>query len=336
MAISKVERLMNLVICLLATRQFLTAEKIRHLVAGYDEESNYDAFSRMFERDKNELRDLGVPLETGQASRFGTVEGYRINRDAYELPDIDLTSEEAAAVAIAVQLWESPELTSAAQGALMKLRAAGVVVDQDPAAPVVTALPARTRGSEPALEKLLAAVDAGRAVRFEHRPARNEPYRTRTVEPWGVVTHDGRWYLVGHDVDRDATRTFRLSRIGDDVVAFGPENAVHKPAGVDLRAMVDRIVGTGGVAGTATVVVRDGRAQELRRLGRAVSRRTVGDWDGTVLEVPVRSWDWVARLIAGYGEDALVLAPPDLRGDVMDKLRAAAVVGENPGMETAR
>ncbi|MFC4604515.1 helix-turn-helix transcriptional regulator [Rhodococcus kronopolitis] len=328
MAISKVERLMNLVICLLATRQFLTAEKIRQLVAGYDEESNYDAFSRMFERDKNELRDLGVPLETGQASRFGTVEGYRINRDAYELPEIDLTSEEAASVAIAVQLWESPELVSAAQNALMKLRAAGVVVDQESPGPVVTALPARTRGSEPALEKLLAAVDAGRAVRFEHRPARNEPFRTRTVEPWGVVTHDGRWYLIGHDVDRGATRTFRLSRIGDDVVAFGPHNAVHKPAGVDLREMVGRVVGARGVTGTATVAVRDGRAQELRRLGRAVDTRTVGDWSGTVLEVPVRSWDWVSRLIAGYGEDALVLGPPDLREDVMDKLRAAAGSGE--------
>jgi proteasome accessory factor B len=322
-AITKVERLMNLVICLLSTRQFLTAEKIRHSVAGYDESASYEAFSRMFERDKNELRDLGVPLETGQASRFGTVEGYRINRDAYELPDIDLSSEEAAAVAIAVQLWESPELSSAAQGALLKLRAAGVVVDQDSASAIITALPARSRGSEPALEKLLAAVDAGQSVRFEHRSARNEPLRTRTVQPWGVVTHAGRWYLVGHDTDRDATRTFRLSRIGDDVTAFGPVNSVHKPDGVDLRQIVDRIVGSGGVAGIATVWVADGRAQELRRLGRAASDRTVRGKPGTMLEVPVRSWDWVARLIAGYGEDALVFEPAELKEDVLDKLRAA-------------
>jgi len=322
-AITKVERLMNLVICLLSTRQFLTAEKIRHSVAGYDESASYEAFSRMFERDKNELRDLGVPLETGQASRFGTVEGYRINRDAYELPDIDLSSEEAAAVAIAVQLWESPELSSAAQGALLKLRAAGVVVDQDSASAIITALPARSRGSEPALEKLLAAVDAGQSVRFEHRSARNEPLRTRTVQPWGVVTHAGRWYLVGHDTDRDATRTFRLSRIGDDVTAFGPVNSVHKPDGVDLRQIVDRIVGSGGVAGIATVWVADGRAQELRRLGRAGSERTVRGRPGTMLEVPVRSWDWVARLIAGYGEDALVFEPAELKEDVLDKLRSA-------------
>ena len=69
---------------------------------------------------------------------------------------------------------------------------------------------------------LLAAIDAGQAVTFPHRPSRSEPYTLRTVEPWGVVTYRGRWYLVGHDRDRDADRTFRLSRIGADVKAVGP------------------------------------------------------------------------------------------------------------------
>lgn len=324
MATSKVERLMNLVICLLSTRQFLTAEKIRQSVAGYEESASDEAFSRMFERDKNELRDLGVPLETGQASRFGTIEGYRISPEAYALPEIDLTSEESAAVAIAVRLLESPELTAAAQGAVLKLRAAGVVVDQESASALFTALPARIRGSEPVLEQVLAALEAGRAIRFEHRSAANAPFVTRTVEPWGVVTHDGRWYLVGHDLDRQATRTFRLSRIGEPVTAFGPAGAVHKPAGTDLRAVVARTVGTAGVSGTATVWVRDGRAQELRRLGRATSPGDIAGRAGTLLEVPVRSREWLSRLIAGYGEDAVVLAPDGLRDDVIARLTVAA------------
>ena len=324
MAISKVERLMNLVIALLSTRQYLTAERIRASVAGYDDSSSYEAFSRMFERDKNELRDLGVPLETGISSRYSTVEGYRINRDAYELPDIDLTSAEAAAVAVAVQLWESPELTSAAQSALLKLRAAGVQVDQESAASAVTAVPARSRGSEPALGKLLAAIDAGQAVRFDHRSAVNEPFRQRNVEPWGVVTHGGRWYLVGHDLDRDAVRTFRLSRIGDDVRPFGPPYKVTKPADVDLREIVDRITGSATISGTATVWVAEGRAQELRRLGRSVGSRTVGSRAGDLLEIPVRSWDWIARMITGHGADALVIDPAELREDVVSRVRAVA------------
>ncbi|WP_433613007.1 helix-turn-helix transcriptional regulator [Prescottella agglutinans] len=325
MAISKVERLMNLVICLLSTRQFLTAEKIRESVAGYDESASHEAFSRMFERDKNELRDLGIPLETGQANRFSGVEGYRINRDAYELPDVDLDAAEAAAVAVAVRLWGSPELMSTSQSALMKLRAAGVQVDSELAAVPVSAIPARTRGSESAMRQLLEAIDAGRVVTFQHRGAPTEPFVTRTVEPWGVVTLRGRWYLVGHDVDRDATRTFRLSRIGDPVRAIGPANVVRKPADVDLRTVVDAVTGAGSVTGVAVVWVAEGRATELRRLGTVRGTRELGSRPGAVLEIPVRSWDWTARLIAGHGVDALVLEPESLRSAVKEKLRFAAV-----------
>ena len=144
-AVSKVERLMNLVIALLSTRGYITAEKIRSSVAGYADSASDEAFSRMFERDKNELRDLGIPLETGRVSSFDPVEGYRINRDAYALPAVELTADEAAAVAVATQLWESPELITATQGALLKLRAAGV--DVDPDAPVAIASPAGSAGT---------------------------------------------------------------------------------------------------------------------------------------------------------------------------------------------
>ncbi|MFC8046008.1 helix-turn-helix transcriptional regulator [Nocardia sp. NPDC057353] len=322
MAISKVERLMNLVIALLSTRQFLPAERIRTSVAGYEDSASDEAFSRMFERDKNELRDLGIPLEVGPVGRFTSVEGYRINRDAYELPEIDLTSEEAAAVAVAVQMWESPELAAAAEGALLKLRAAGVHVETDAAIASVPAVPARTRGSEPVLNKLLGAVDAGRAVRFEHRARFDAPYLMRDVEPWGVVTHRGRWYLVGHDRDRDAVRTFRLSRIGDDITAHGPENAVRKPDGVDLREVVARVTGDSPVVGTAAVWVAEGRGRELRRRGTVTGTKVLAGRPGEVVELPVRSYGWLARLITGLGADALVLGPDELRTDVVARLRS--------------
>src|SRR6201993_4049874 len=110
---------MNLVIALLSTRTHISAERIRRVVAGYAACPTDEAFSRMFERDKNELRDLGIPLETGRVSKFDPVEGYRINREAYALPAVELTADEAAAVAVATQLWESPELITAPQGALL-------------------------------------------------------------------------------------------------------------------------------------------------------------------------------------------------------------------------
>src|SRR5580658_8862094 len=161
---------MNLVIALLSTRSYITAEKIRSSVAGYADSASDEAFSRMFERDKNELRDLGIPLETGRVSSFDPIEGYRINRDAYALPAVELTPDEAAAVAVATQLWESPELITATQGALLKLRAAGV--DVDPDAPIAIASPAGSlglRGSEDVLGALLSAIDSAQAVQFPHR-----------------------------------------------------------------------------------------------------------------------------------------------------------------------
>lgn len=330
MATSKVERLVNLVIALLSTRGYITAEKIRSSVAGYSDSASAEAFSRMFERDKNELRDLGIPLEVGRASAWDPTEGYRINRDAYALAPVDLTPDEAAAVAVATQLWESPELITATQGALLKLRAAGV--DVDPDAPVAIASPVGVpglRGSEDVLGILLSAIDSRRAVQFPHRPSRAEPYATRTVEPWGVVTEKGRWYLVGHDRDRDATRTFRLSRIGPDVTPIGPPGAVTVPEGIDLRKIVAQTVTDASAAlagGHARVWVADGRATALRRAGRLVGERRLGERDGEVIELDIRSTDQLARDIAGYGADAVALEPQSLRDEVLARLRAHAGV----------
>lgn len=328
MATSKVERLVNLVIALLSTRGYITAEKIRSSVAGYSDSPSVEAFSRMFERDKNELRDLGIPLEVGRVSALEPIEGYRINRDAYALSPVELTPDEAAAVAVATQLWESPELITATQGALLKLRAAGVDVDPlDTGAPVAIASAAAVsglRGSEDVLGILLSAIDSGQVVQFSHRPSRAEPYTVRTVEPWGVVTEKGRWYLVGHDRDRDATRVFRLSRIGAQVTPIGPAGATTVPAGVDLRSIVAQKVTEVPTGEQATVWVAEGRATALRRAGRSAGPRQLGGRDGEVIELEIRSSDRLAREITGYGADAIVLQPGSLRDDVLARLRAQA------------
>jgi len=321
---SKVERLMNLVIALLSTHSHLTADRIRANVVGYGECPTEEAFSRMFERDKSELRDLGIPLETGRVSSMDPVEGYRIRSGAYALPDIDLTPDEAAAVAVATKLWESPERIRAAQNAVLKLRAAGVEMDAgDEVAITTTTGPTGLRGSEAALGKLLSAIDDHRVIQFQHRPTPLGAYITRTVEPWGVVTARGRWYLVGHDQDRNATRVFRLSRIAD-VAAIGARGAVIQPDGVDLRATVDRAIGDAVTSGHATVWVADGRATALRRTGRSAGRRTIGGRGGEVFDIDVGALDWLAREVTGYGADALVLEPPSLRQEVLARLTAQA------------
>src|SRR6478735_2571856 len=154
MAAKRAERLVNLVIALLSTRQYVTAARIRSTVPGYEADDGSDradeAFKRMFERDKAELRDMGVPLETGRTSVFDTEDGYRIARAEYELPEITLTGEEAAAVGLALRLWESAQLAGAAHSARVKLKAAGIDVDTSRSIPLPPAahlrLPPSRRG----------------------------------------------------------------------------------------------------------------------------------------------------------------------------------------------
>jgi proteasome accessory factor B len=329
---ARAERLVNLVLCLLSTRQFLSAERIRAIVPGYADAASDDAFFRMFERDKNELRDLGIPLETGRRSAFDTQDGYRIARQDYELGEVELAADEAAAVALAARLWDSPELAGAARGALVKLRAAGVEVDEAAAAGVEP----KVRAAEPAFGPLLSAVQDGRVVRFEHRSSPNAEFRTRTVEPWGVVSWRGRWYLVGHDRDRDDVRCFRVSRIAVPVTPSGPRGAVHPPPGADLVGLVRRSAGPPPVSGTARVWVAEGRAVGLLRAGRITGPAEHRGRPGHALELELRNLDTVARWIAGHGPDVAVLEPPELAAAVRRAwTEAARVHGAAPVPEEA-
>lgn len=324
---------MNLVLCLLSTRQYLVADRIRTIVPGYGDTPTDEAFFRMFERDKSELRDLGVPLETGRNSAFDTVDGYRIARRDYELPDIELEPDEAAAVALAARLWDSPDLAGAARGALLKLRAAGVEVHDDDAA-----VQPRVRAAGPAFAGLLAAVQQQRAVRFEYRRHLGDPPQQRTLEPWGVVSWRGRWYVAGHDRGRDAPRCFRLSRILGDATPTGPAGAVVRPPGVDLLAMVGASSHQNhhddGRAATATLWLAAGRAQGMRRRARLLGSRTVDGVKGDLVEIDMHWPDTAARWIAGHGPDAVVVEPAWLRDMVVQRLAAAAGVAARTAVTT--
>jgi proteasome accessory factor B len=308
----RAERLVNLVLCLLSTRQYLTADRIRGIVPGYTDASSDEAFFRMFERDKAELRDLGVPLETGRNLTFDHADGYRIARRDYELGDIDLEPAEAAAVALAVRLWDAPELSGAARGALLKLRAAGVEVDEQALAVVEP----RVRTTEPAFTPLLAAARSGQVVRFDYRRAGSAEVTARTVEPWGVVSWRGRWYLVGHDRDREATRSFRLSRVVGDVATDREIGRMPRPADDDLLRIVAGSDGEAPSGVLARIWVAEGRAQGLRRQATVVRASEFDGERGDVLELELR--ESAAGWLAGYGPDVVVLEPDTLRKAVYE------------------
>ncbi|MFI6508927.1 helix-turn-helix transcriptional regulator [Streptosporangium sp. NPDC050855] len=312
----KTERLLNLVICLLATRRPLSAEHIRQAVPGYDAD-NDEAFQRMFERDKNELREIGIPIEVHK-DPWEEDPGYRIVRQAYELPEITLEPDEAAVVGLAAQVWQRASLAEAAGGALLKLRAGGVQTDEAHGV-LGGALELRVDTRDPSFPALWEAVRDRRVVRFAYRAAASQNVLTRTVEPWGVVSRRGRWYMVGHDRDRDAPRVFRLSRISGTVTPVGRPGAVTVPEGVDITSMVgyrDAAV----QERTAVVRVRRDTCQGLRQVAKSV--RPAGDeWDE--LEVDFTDPERLAGWIVGFADDAEVLGPPDARDAVICRLKGA-------------
>lgn len=315
----KVERLLNLTMCLMSSRRFLSVEEIGRLVDGYEPdgtEEQQGAFRRMFERDKEELRELGVPLVTGSNTGWDDEQGYRIARSDYALPDIELLPDEATALALAARLWTSASLAGAGQSALRKLRAAGA----DPLPPP-PGLEPQVDAREPAFEPLLAAVSAGRVVQFSYRRPGADAAATRTVEPWGVVSWHGHWYFVGYDRDRESERVFRLSRIESAIRVIRGNRTVEPPADLDLRAAVASSSAP-TVTGTATLRVRRDAAHGLRRMASTITLAPGRDED--LLEVPYGGLGRLAGRILWFGADVVVLDPPELRDLVISRLRDAA------------
>lgn len=321
---ARTERLVNLVICLLATRRYLTAAQIAATVAGYqhdpEDPREHEAFQRKFERDKAELRALGVPLETGTDSIFDTEPGYRIARRQYALPDIRLSPDEAAVVGLAARLWQHAGMAAAASSGLSKLRAAGI--DLDPHAtlgvePVVTV--------DPAFAPLAAAARERREVQFDYRVPERDAPSTRRLQPWGVVCWRTRWYVVGHDLDRDDTRCFRLSRLIGPVRPVGPAGAFTPPAEIDLLSHVATHWSEPVERhGRATVLVRPGRADGVRRWAENVTASP----DGEVAVLAYHHAEEFAHWLVGYGADVRVLDPPEVRDAVITRLKEVAATAD--------
>jgi proteasome accessory factor B len=309
----KTERLLSLVVCLLSSQRYLTATQIRAAVPGYPE--SFDAFKRMFERDKEELRELGIPLDVGSNAPYDEELGYRIPRQAYMLPDIRLEPDEAAMLALAARVWRRAELAGAAAGALLKLRAAGVDAEETGQPGIEPRLT-----GEAAFGPLWEAVRDRRPVTFTYRAAgRSEPQR-RHLDPWGVVNRHGRWYVAGHDQARDAVRVFRLSRIEGAVEFSGPRGAVSVPEGTDVRELVRAWDADPAERQAAVLRARTGSCYGLRRQATREQPDTDG-WD--LVDVPFSDVGWFAEHIASFGADVVVTEPADLRDAVMTRLKGA-------------
>ncbi len=310
------ERLFSLVLALVATEHGLTKAEILSSVQGYRHRyvpgGDNASLERQFERDKDDIRELGVPLETLETpTEAGNNQNlrYRIRKGAYDLPpDVTFTPQETTLLNLAAEVWREGSLSSESHRALLKLRSLGVEADD----PTIGYAP-RIRVREPAFEPLRAAIDRHLVVRFPYlKPGESEPTE-RTVEPLALVKHEGRWHVASFDRDRQERRTFLLSRIVGKVTttrtAFvPPEGNLASEALADL----DRILAGGRVR----IRVAPGSDAETRLQRRAAQQLAEGE-----LLLNYSDSNLMADELASYGPEVVVLEPDHLRGRVIERLR---------------
>ena len=308
----KSERIMNLAICLLMARRFIEKSQIRQVVEGYHDLSDA-AFERTFERDKDELRAMGVPVETGSNNPlFPDEVGYRIRRKDFELPAIEFTSAETAALGLAATVWESATQAEQAVSALAKLRAGGVDPDPGRLAGLAPTIGAR----EPAFASIWDATIDRVPIRFGYK---GQP---RRVEPWAMTYRRGNWYLLGRDRDRQAPRMFKVGRIDGPAARIGKPGSYAVPD-LDLDAAWRRLEPR-QPDNEAVLAIRPGRAPELRRRARPATPAAPIPAGYEAWVVSYSRDDVLVGEICAHGADVLVLAPQRLRRTVIEELTATA------------
>jgi predicted DNA-binding transcriptional regulator YafY len=260
MSASKTERLLNLLIALLERRRGYSKEELRTLIPPYKEAPSEEAFNRLFERDKDDLREMGIPVQAFAEDAFFDLDSgvtrYRIDRDTYRLPELSFTPEESAVLSLASRIWQQASLGSAAARAVRRLDVRGALAEGDS----LIGIEPRIRTAEPAFDELLKAVMDRYPVSFEYRAASSGEVAVRRVEPWGLGNRFGHWYLVGNDLDRGDERTFRLTRISSKVKKLSGTYRV--PEDFTMRSALESLV-PDRQQGIATLLLR--RHGDFRR-----------------------------------------------------------------------
>jgi proteasome accessory factor B len=300
----RLERLVNLTATLLDTRRALTLDELVERVEPRYPDDKV-ARRRQFERDKETLRELGIPIRVESVGGFGSEQAYRIDARDYYLPEPALTDAELAALHVAVTAVQLEG--DAARDALQKLGGiAGEAADPVAAVSVVPALP-----------QLFEAVRAHAPVSFTYRG------EARDIDPYGVVLRWGHWYLVGHDHDRGAPRAFRVDRI-ESAPEVGEADSFEPPRDVEPRDLVraDPLTYGEDQPVEARVLVDAPRAAwVVEQLGdeAVVDRRADG---AVVVALAVVNRPAFRRWVLDLLEHAEVLEPAELRADMVAWLDA--------------
>lgn len=305
----KTERLVNLTIALLATKRYITKSEIFRTVEGY--EGSAESKERMFERDKDDLRNLGIEIEVGSFDPlFEDEAGYRIKPDSYQFQLGDISSQEVALLSLAAEAWRGAALDGSALTALRKLHAIGIESDIDS----IPELAPHANIRDKNLQLAISAITAKKKVSFDYL-AEDLKSQRRKVAPYAVASKYGHWYLFGQDIEKGSLRSFRLDRIASDIEEEGKSGAVEIPDSFQLRSQID----SSDELSTALIYLRSGRALTLRARSTAAPKESeIPGWD--LIALSYRDRERLIEEILWYGDDAVIHSPSDLRDEAISRL----------------
>ena len=308
MATDRTERLLNLVICLLGARRPVSRAALREGIPGYGDAASDESFERMFERDKEELRQMGIPVET-VVNVQGDVEGYLIDEATYAMPAIDFDAAERAVLGLAARAWSEAALAAEAGAALRKIEAA----TGERWSPLI---PGRPAVGEEALPVIWEAIRSRSVVRFDYLARGREAVEERVVEPWATAYREGAWYLVGRSRERGAGRAFRLSRIQGAVSRLREQCAPAERT--EVQRLLDELVEP-EARGTARVLLPETGAARLRGEARSLGD---GTWEVDFTDMTI--------LVADVIESGGTIIDPQAAAR-MQREAVAAVVDRHGG-----
>lgn len=306
MSAEKTERLINLTLGLLSTKRYLTKNEIFRSIAGY--EGSPETMERMFERDKDELRSMGIEIEVGQIDPLFEDEiGYLIRSSSIQIQPNDFSKEELLLMTMAANLWQRSAFSDISKNALLKVSS----VDGDIGLNNLALSIIDDQVDNHAFQEIISAISNRRHIAFKYRN------KDRIVAPLAIKAKDGFWYLIGKDAD-DVIKTFKLIRFQSKISAKPELGNFTYPESFDLAQFIDnQLVVEDRVA---RVKIRENRVNALRNRGEMIESHD--GWD--ILQIVFDDVDIFTKEILWFAEDAIVISPEDLRAEVIDRLRAVS------------
>jgi predicted DNA-binding transcriptional regulator YafY len=330
----KLIRQLSLVAFLMAERRLLTARDVKSNVEGYSEMSD-EAFARRFYSDRAELTALGVPLQS-QRDEFTGEELYTLRSENYFLERLDLDDDELAALQTALYYLEGKfAYAEPFRLALQNLalgRSGFTGPPTDTAERVLVSAPDYSPELAGRLAKLESAISKQRTVRFGYWSPRRARPGERSMNPYALRLDEGNWYVVGHDLDRGTTRTFKVSRIRGDIrFATRRERDFRIPPDFDVEQhRIPRPWQIGEIAGRARIAVSDDTAWWVER-----TLADAGTVEDGIFETDFATVDLLTGWVLRQNGRAVPLEPPELVESVSAALTALAEAHDGPAPEVA-